>query len=247
MIDVLYHCFGSLRSHRVDTSLAVAMLDASGCGHLTLNTHELGSVERAEDLPVGYGSATYGSVTSAWRGPTLIPVLNINLPTSAQEAITRTREAVELTGITRIKLEVLTPDHTTTNVPELMRAVRELTTDSSLRVWPLVTPEPGSVSQLAATGCELIRVMGSPIGSGQGILPEWLPGIRSVLAGTSVPVMLDGGVGWVGDALKALDLGFSSVLVNSCLFTGRTDPVSALREFRAALGEARPALRNASR
>jgi len=230
----------------VDTSLAVAMLDASGCRHLTLNTHELGSVGRAEDLPVGYGSATYGSVTSAWHGPALIPVLNINLPTSAEEAITRTREAVELTGITRIKLEVLTPDHTTTNVPELMRAAQELAADSSLHVWPLVTPEPASVSQLVATGCELIRVMGSPIGSGHGILREWLLDIKSILAGISVPVMLDGGVGWVGDALEALDLGFSSVLVNSCLFTDGTDPASALREFRAALSEARPALRNAS-
>jgi thiazole synthase len=241
----LYHCFGSHPNHAVDTEVAVAMLRASECRYLTLNTHGLDAIEQAGDLPVGYATATFDSVVEAWTGPPLTPVLNINHPTTAREAVDRALRAAELSGLTHVKLEVLTPDQTMTNVPEVVAAAEELAQEDSLEVWPLIVPDAEAGRRLEDCGCTLIRVMGSPIGSRRGLLPEWLPEIDRLLADLQTPAMLDGGIGLVAHAVDALDRGFDSVLVNTCLFDG-DDPAGRLLEFRHAIDEVGPSARAAT-
>ena len=84
----LFHCFGARPDHRVDASQAAAMLEASGCGYLAVNTHTIEHVSHGDDLPVGYDTATFGTVR-ALIGPDspVRPVLNSNLPTTAEEAV----------------------------------------------------------------------------------------------------------------------------------------------------------------
>ncbi|WP_433549076.1 HisA/HisF-related TIM barrel protein [Streptomyces sp. CA-294286] len=234
MID-LFHCFGAKPAHRVDTALAAEMLRASGCRYLAVNTHTIDRVSRGEDLPIGYDSATLGSVTALVGDELgLHPVLNINHPTSAAEAVKRTRQAAQLTGIRVIKLEVLDPGFRLSVNAEVVEAARELTAEG-FEVWPLITPDARSFAECVELGSMMVRVMGSAIGARKGIEPQHLESVRELLADSPVPVMLDGGIGSTADVEQAFALGFQSVLVNSCLFADGTDPVTALAGFRATV------------
>lgn len=234
MTTRLFHCFGTSDKRTVDTPLAVEMLAVSGCRHLVANTHAIERIKNGEELPVGYADATVGSVLAAWPGEELKVVLNINHPTSAAEAVERAQRALALRRERIIKLEVLDADHRLSNDAEVLEAATELAADPSLEVWPLVTPNPDVIAELERLGCPMIRVMGSGIGSSAGIRPEWSAEIEAILAAAEVPVMLDGGVGGPRHVSEALRLGFSSVLVNSCLFADGGRPIDRLRSIRAA-------------
>jgi thiazole synthase len=231
----IFHCFGTDHSQvTVDTGTAVEMLRTSGCRYLAVNTHTVDAISDGDDLPVGYGDATFGSVRNAFAPHELSPVLNINMPTSAEEAIERTRRAHLLTGIRTIKLEVLDPGQRLAVNDAVVDASRELVA-GGFEVWPLITPDLDAALELEAMGCSLIRVMGSEIGSGEGIDPRWCDTIDHILEGVAVPAMFDGGVGSPLHATEALAMGFDSVLVNSCLFAGTRGPLDELGRFVAAV------------
>jgi thiazole synthase len=233
----LFHCFGSHDSRVVvDTETAVAMLRTSGCRHLAINTHSSETVSCGDELPVGYGNATFGSVRRAFGSDELIPVLNINTPTSPAEAIARAHRAHVLTGERTVKLEVLDRDLRLSVNSAVVEVARKLVADG-FDVWPLITPDPNAAAELEAMGCTVIRVMGSGIGSHNGIDPRWYDLIHHTLRRVSVPLMFDGGVGSPLDATNALSIGFDSVLVNSCLFTGSDGPVKELRRFVDSLSQ----------
>jgi thiazole synthase len=229
----LFHCFGAKPAHQVDTALAVSMLRASGCRHLAVNTHSIRDVDSGDALPVGYATATLGSVLAAGDDLALTPVLNINHPTTPAEAVGRARRAVELTGIRLIKLEVLDDSLTVSRNDAVVDAARQLIADG-LVVWPLITADPATFAACLEVGSAMVRVMGSPIGTRRGISPVARSVLEELVPSSTVPVMLDGGVGSVDDIADAAELGFNSFLVNSCLFEGGLHPVRALRAFRAA-------------
>jgi thiazole synthase len=234
----LFHCFGAKPGHRVDTTVAADMLRASECGYLAVNTHTIADISVGDDLPVGYASATLGSVRDAVGTELgLRPVLNINHPTTAEEAVARARRAVELTGVRVIKLEVLDAGLTTSVNDAVVEATGELIADD-LEVWPLITPDRRTFDRCVELGSSMVRVMGSPIGARQGITDDRLAVVADLLADHPVPMMLDGGIGSTEDVAEAFRLGFDSVLVNSCLFADGADPVAALRRFRAVVDEA---------
>ncbi|MFG1610395.1 hypothetical protein [Actinoplanes sp. NPDC049265] len=232
----LFHCFGAKPEHRVSAEVAVRMLTASKCRYLAVNTHSIDEVARGADLPVGYADATLGSVT-ALLGPGhgVIPVLNINHPVTADEAVERARRAVDLTDVRVIKLEVLAGDSlTTSNDVEVVEAARRLVADG-LEVWPLISADVAVYRTCLELGVPMVRVMGSPIGARRGIDPRVRPAVEAILDGDEVPVMLDGGIGSVADLTGAIELGFESALVNSCLFAEGADPVAMLARMRAAV------------
>ena len=65
--------------------------------------------------------------------------------------------------------------------------------------------------------------LGSPIGSGQGIANPAM--IELICARSSVPVVLDAGLGTASEAALALELGCDAVLVNSAVAKSQ-DPVA---------------------
>jgi thiazole synthase len=237
MTQRLFHCFGNGTDALVDTDLAVRMLNASGSAYLIINTHTVEHIASGYDLPVGYASATFGSVERALGARRLEPVLNINMPTTVAGAVERTRRAVALTGWRRIKLEVLTPDGLFSDPAAVVRAV-ELLRGDELEIWPLITPDESAHGELQDMGCPLVRLMGSAIGSGAGLSPAWMATTRRILEAKRSDAMLDGGVGSVEQAREAVRLGFDSVLVNSCLFGAGRNPAALLGGFREALAGA---------
>jgi thiazole synthase ThiGH ThiG subunit len=82
-------------------------------------------------------------------------------------------------------------------------------------------------------GCPIVRVQGSPIGSGLGI--EDPTALEDCVA--HGPTVLDCGIGAVEHVLKAFALGCRGFLVDWLLFKDGT-PVQAIHELREALSEA---------
>jgi thiazole synthase len=221
----LWHCFGH-QSPAVDRDTIRAMLDASGTQLLPINTHTGRPI-------IGHGNVTWTAFQEEadWRGIT--PCLNINLQTTASGAVAQAVRFADQTGIRLLKLEVLKANLRESNNEACMDATEMLAKDG-YTVMPLLDPLPGLVRMLSLEpNVPVVRVMGSPIGSGQGIES---PDMVAECCRQSVkPVILDGGIGTVDHARQALELGCAGFLVNSCLFapTG-PGPAAVLAQYREA-------------
>jgi thiazole synthase len=224
----IWHCFGNYM-HRVDLNEVLNMLEASGTNVVPVNTHELDSDRRPEDLRIGFGTVTYDELAAACDLSRYILMANINHQTSADAAVEKTIVAAEMTGIPSIKLEVLSEDLRSSNDGELISAVQRLRERRpDLRIMPLHSNDPVVAKELVAAGCPLLRVMGGAIGSGVGIVDE---ASFADCCRLGVPVVLDGGIGTVDHYFAARRLGAAGCLVNSMLFDQGRPPHEVLRDF----------------
>jgi thiazole synthase len=85
--------------------------------------------------------------------------------------------------------------------------------------------------------------LGSPIGSGAGIRNPY--NLRIIVENAGVPVILDAGIGTASDAVLAMELGCSGVLLASAVSRAE-DPALMARAMRSAV-EAGHAARLAGR
>ncbi len=236
-VNSFWHCFG-VKDEIVDETTALDMLAASRTKLIPINCHALDT----KGPIVGHGTVTYERLKKKPLLHNTVPCLNINLQTTAKAAVEVARKARKLTGIDLLKLEVLTPGLIDSNDDAVVEATDILLFDG-FRVMPLIRNNFYAAACFEHKRVPVLRVMGSPIGSGSGIEnPDELE--RIVALGT--PVILDGGIGTVQQAQEAFDLGCAGVLVNSCLFKDPRGPVEALRDFRQQLFEPTEQLRQLS-
>ena len=235
-LNSLWHCFGVERE-TVSLETAIAMLDASRTALLPINTHALRRRPSRDALLIGHGEVSFDVFCDAYPADRLIPCLNINLQTRAEDAVELAVQARELSGISLLKLEVLQPDFRTSNDEALLDATRELTRLGGFTIMPLLSANPAVAEELVRLGVPLLRVMGSPIGSRRGVEdPEALRRIVSL----GVPVIVDGGLGSVEDLVAAVELGAAGGLINSLLFVD-DDPARTMAEFVEELRHSAPA------
>jgi thiazole synthase len=231
-VNSLWHCFG-VEHERVVPTTALAMLAASETALLPVNTHRVVDAPRRRSLLIGHGDVTLDMVATELGLDDFVPCLNINLQTSAAAAIALAHGARDLSGLSLLKLEVLTADKTNSDDAALGEATAALQDDGFV-VMPLISTNLDAARRLVEDhGVGLLRVMGSPIGSGRGI--EDPVAFRAICA-LGVPVILDGGIGGIEDFVRALELGAVGGLVNSMLF--RDDrPADTLRKLSHELNE----------
>ena len=79
--------------------------------------------------------------------------------------------------------------------------------------------DPVLAKKLEDVGCAAVMPLGSPIGSGMGIANPHA--IELICSRSSVPVVLDAGIGTASDAALALELGCSAVLLNTAVAKAR--------------------------
>ncbi|MDP3894712.1 thiazole synthase [Nocardioides sp.] len=142
---------------------------------------------------------------------------------SAREAVLTAQLAREALGTDWVKLEVIGDE--TSLMPdgvELLDAATTLVRDG-FTVLPYTTDDPVLARRLEDAGCAAVMPLGSPIGSGLGLLNPHA--IEAVVASVSVPVVLDAGVGTASDAALAMELGCSAVLAATAV-TRADDPVA---------------------
>ncbi len=146
---------------------------------------------------------------------------------TARDAVTTARLAREALGTEWVKLEVIGDDRTLLpDASELLEAAEELVADG-FTVLPYTTDDPVLARRLEDAGCAAIMPLGSPIGSGQGILNPY--NLRLIVEQARVPVILDAGIGTASDAALAMEAGCDGVLLASAI---------ARAEDSAAMGTA---------
>jgi thiazole synthase len=140
----------------------------------------------------------------------------------AREALDTNWVKVEVIG----DRELLYPD-----TEELIRATETLVSKGFV-VLPYCTEDPVVCRKLADVGAAAVMPLGAPIGSGLGICNPHL--IELICARSTVPVVLDAGIGTASDAALAMELGCSAVLLNTAVSKAR-DPVMMAKSMRAAV------------
>ena len=162
---------------------------------------------------------------------------------SAREAVLTAELAREALGTDWVKLEVIGDE--TSLLPDAVELVEaaERLVRAGFTVLPYTTGDPVLARRLEDAGCAAVMPLGSPIGSGLGILDPFA--IEQVVAAVSVPVVLDAGIGTASDAALALELGCSAVLAATAV-TRADDPVAMAEALRLAV-EAGHAARRAGR
>ena len=113
----------------------------------------------------------------------------------------------------------------------LLRATDELVR-AGFTVLPYCNDDPVSCRKLADLGAAAVMPLGSPIGTGLGIINPYA--IARINATSPVPVILDAGIGTASDAAQAMELGCAGVLLNSAV-AGAEDPPRMARAMRLAV------------
>jgi len=139
-------------------------------------------------------------------------------------------------GARWVKLEVLADKKTLLPDPMGTLEATEQLVSAGFEVLAYTNDDPITARRLKQAGAASVMPLGSPIGSGQGILNP--NNIRLCLEylkedDPTYPVIVDAGVGTASDVTIAMELGADGVLLNTGI-AGAQDPVGMARAM--ALG-----------
>ena len=128
------------------------------------------------------------------------------------------RELAKLSGQEEnnfVKLEVI-PDakYLLPDPIETLKAAESLI-KKNFTVLPYINADPLLAKRLEEIGCSTVMPLGSPIGSGQGLLNA--SNISIIIENAKVPVIVDAGIGVPSEASQAMELGADGVLINSAI------------------------------
>ena len=159
---------------------------------------------------------------------------------TAKDAITTAELAREAFATDWVKLEVIADERTLLPQPIELVDAAEALVDGGFQVLAYSNDDPVIARRLEDAGCAAVMPLGSPIGSGMGILNRY--NLALILESASVPVILDAGVGTCSDAAIAMELGCDAVLVASAVTRAR-EPVTMAEAMRKAVEAGRLARR----
>jgi len=152
---------------------------------------------------------------------------------SGDEAIRTARLAREVGLSNWIKLEVIGDEKTLfPDNFELVRATEVLVKEGFV-VLPYTNDDLITARRLIDAGAAAVMPLGAPIGSGLGIQnPANIRILREMI--TSVPLILDAGVGTASDATVAMELGADAVLMNTGIAAAQ-DPILMAQAMQNAI------------
>jgi thiazole synthase len=149
----------------------------------------------------------------------------------ADTAVRTARLAREALGVEWVKLEVLADPDTLLPEPfETLAALKTLVAEG-FHVLAYTSDDPVTARRLEEAGATSVMPLGSPIGSGQGILNA--QNIRTIIERATVPIIVDAGVGTASDTAVAMECGADGVLLNTGVAKAR-DPVMMARAMKHA-------------
>ena len=194
----------------------LAAIEASGCEIITVALRR-----------IDFDDPKSRSVLEAidWSRYTILP--NTAGCQTAEEAIRIARMARAMELSNWIKLEVIPdPKYLLPDPVGTYEAARILI-DEGFVVLPYIGADPILARRLEELGTATVMPLGSPIGSGQGLVS--IEAIKIIIEMASVPVVVDAGIGVPSDAAQAMEAGADAVLVNTAI---------ALAERPALMAEA---------
>jgi len=134
---------------------------------------------------------------------------------TSEEALRTLRLAREMGDWKLVKLEVLADKKTL--YPNMIETIKstEVLVKEGFEVMVYCTDDPILAKKLEDVGACAIMPLGAPIGSGLGIQNKI--NISLIKEQSTVPVIVDAGVGTASDATIAMELGCDAVLVNTAI------------------------------
>ena len=201
-----------------ETSLAVK---ASGADMVTVAVRRVNILDKKKPVLMDY----------------LDPKKIIYLPNTAgcfssNEALRTLRLARKMGGWKLVKLEVLGDKKTL--YPDMIETIKstKVLVKEGFHVMVYSTDDPIQAKKLEDIGASAIMPLASPIGSGLGIQNKI--NISLIIKQSTVPVIVDAGIGTASDATIAMEMGCDGVLVNSAIANAK-EPILMARAFKNAV------------
>ncbi len=156
----------------------------------------------------------------------------------AEEAVFAAKMAREAFGTNWLKLEIhpdpryLLPDST-----ETLKATEQLVKEGFI-VLPYCQADPTLCKRLAEAGAAAVMPLGAPIGTNKGLVTREF--LRIIIEESTVPVVVDAGIGAPSHAAEAMEMGADACLVNTAVAVAG-DPVAMAKAFKIAVEAGRMA------
>ncbi len=164
-----------------------------------------------------------------WNRYTILP--NTAGARTADEAVHTARLARAMGLSDWVKLEVIPdPKYLLPDPVGTLDAAKTLVKEGFV-VLPYINADPILAKHLEDIGTATIMPLGSPIGSGQGLVN--LEEIKIIVEQATTPVVVDAGIGAPSDAALAMEIGSDACLVNTAVAESGSPPLMA-----AAIAEA---------
>ncbi|ASF39811.1 thiazole synthase [Halobacillus halophilus] len=151
---------------------------------------------------------------------------------TAEEAV-RTAKLAKASGLCdMIKVEVIGDQRTLLPDPiETLKASKILLEEGFI-VLPYTSDDVMLARRLQDLGVHAIMPGASPIGSGQGIINPL--NLQFIIEQSTVPVIVDAGIGSPSDAAQAMEIGADGVLLNTAVSQAE-DPVKMSRAMKLSI------------
>lgn len=157
---------------------------------------------------------------------------------NAKEAIFAAQMAREALQTNWIKLEIHPdPKYLMPDPIETLKATEELAKLGFI-VLPYIHADPVLCKRLENVGTAAVMPLGSPIGSNKGL--RTIDFLEIIISQSTVPVIIDAGIGAPSDAAKAMEIGADAVLVNTAIAVSG-NPIKMAEAFKMAVEAGRMA------
>tara|TARA_B100000378_G_scaffold133918_1_gene108148 strand:+ start:202 stop:972 length:771 start_codon:yes stop_codon:yes gene_type:complete len=152
---------------------------------------------------------------------------------SSEEALRTLRLAREMGDWRLVKLEVLGDKKTL--YPDMIETIKstEILVKEGFEVMVYCTDDPILSKRIEDVGACAIMPLGAPIGSGLGI--QNTTNIKLIKEQSTVPVIVDAGVGTASDATIAMELGCDGVLINTAIAEAKNPVLMAVSMKHAVI------------
>ena len=202
-VELRSRLFTGTGKHRSDEDM-LACLEASGCEVVTVALRRL-------DLDDPNRKTLLDLVD--WSRYRCLP--NTAGCSTAEEAIRIARLSRTMGLSDWVKLEVIPEGmHLLPDPIETLKAAEQLVKEG-FKVLPYINADPVLARRLEEVGTVTVMPLGSPIGSGNGLVT--IEQIQIIIDNAKVPVVVDAGIGGPADAALAMEIGADAVLVNTAI------------------------------
>lgn len=151
---------------------------------------------------------------------------------TAEEAVRIARLAKASGLCDMVKVEVIGCDKTLLPDPVETLKASEMLLEQGFIVLTYTSDDVVLAKRLEDMGVHAIMPGASPIGSGKGIINPL--NLKFIIEQSSVPVIVDAGIGSPKDAAYAMELGADGVLLNTAV-SGAKDPVKMAAAMKLAV------------
>jgi len=154
----------------------------------------------------------------------------------AKEAVFAAELAREALQTNWLKLEIHPdPKYLMPDPVETLKAATQLV-QAGFVVLPYVHADPVLCKRLEDVGVAAVMPLAAPIGTNEGLAARRF--IEIIIAQSSIPVIVDAGLGLPSHAADAMEMGADAVLVNTAIASSG-DPVAMAGAFKLAVESGR--------